>query len=141
MKFLVILACFIALTSGCALIKKTKGSSSNKPESTKQVSTNKSIPLNTNIQNQATLNITNNGKILTLTSVPEGKIVTVNSNLKFVVINFGFSVIPPADTKLGVYRNGLKIGEVKLTNYLLENNAVADITSGEAEKGDIVKMD
>lgn len=38
-----------------------------------------------------------------------------------------------------VYRDGLKVGEVKITGPTRDNNTVGDLVSGVANKGDEVR--
>lgn len=43
--------------------------------------------------------------------------------------------------RLNVYRNGLKVGELKVTGPQRDNNTVADIVAGECQVGDEVRED
>lgn len=70
---------------------------------------------------------------------PSGKIASVNSGLRFVVIDFGLNVAPAADQRLGVYRQGQKVGEVKISGQGRNNIIAADITAGEAAVGDEIR--
>ena len=56
------------------------------------------------------------------------------------------SVFRPApcrkpDHRLSVYRNGLKVGEVKVTGPQHENDTVADIIAGDVQLHDEVRED
>src|SRR5437868_5567775 len=53
--------------------------------------------------------------VTTAATSPSGKIVRVNLTARFVVINYPLTTIPPLGQTLNVYRNGLKVGEVKIT--------------------------
>lgn len=68
-----------------------------------------------------------------------GKVASVNTNLRFVVIDFAFNPVPQLDQRLGVYRNGQKVGEVKISNQARNNIVAADIMAGEAKVGDEVR--
>jgi hypothetical protein len=47
--------------------------------------------------------------------------------------------LPAVEQRLFVYRQGLKVGEVKVDTWQLGENAVADLVSGEAKPGDEVR--
>ena len=65
-----------------------------------------------------------------------GKVVKVNAPGRFVVLNFPLGRMPSTDQHLNLYRQGLKVGEVKVTSWQQEDNIVADLVAGEAEVGD-----
>ena len=69
----------------------------------------------------------------------EAKVISVNAGARFVVLNFPSSQMPKLQQILSVYRAGLKVGEVKITGPQQENNVVADLISGEAKIGDVVR--
>jgi hypothetical protein len=69
-------------------------------------------------------------------TVSVGKVVRVNGIAKFVVLNYPVSSVPGADQHLSVYRQGLKVGELKVTGPQQDEDTVADIVSGEAQVGD-----
>ncbi len=68
-----------------------------------------------------------------------GKVVTFNLAGRFVVLDFPVGRMPVRDQTLFVYRQGLKVGEVKITGPERDTNTVGDLVSGEAEKGDEVR--
>jgi hypothetical protein len=68
-----------------------------------------------------------------------GKIASVNSNLRFVVIDFTLSPLPRVEQQLGVFRQGQKVGEVKISSQARNNIVAADLTAGEAAIGDEVR--
>ncbi len=72
---------------------------------------------------------------------PIGRVQAVNTRGRFVVVSFPDSSMPALDQRLGVYRNGQKIGEVKITGPQREINVVADIVTGEPQAQDEVKPD
>jgi hypothetical protein len=43
------------------------------------------------------------------------------------------------EQQLGLFRRGLKVGEVKVTGPQLDENTVADIVAGDSEVGDEVR--
>jgi hypothetical protein len=68
------------------------------------------------------------------------KVISVNTVGRFVILSFPSSGMPKIDQPLFLYRNGLKVAEVRVTGPqdLNNNHIVADITSGEAQVGDTV---
>lgn len=78
-----------------------------------------------------------------VTIVPEtglqGKIVSVNASLRFVVLNFPVGRMAAVEQQMVVYRQGQKIGEIKVTGPQQDDNIIADVTTGEAEIGDEVR--
>jgi hypothetical protein len=67
------------------------------------------------------------------------KVVSVNAIGRFVVLSFPASQMPKVEQPLFLYRNGLKVAEVRVTGPQQENNIVADLTSGTAQVGDTVR--
>jgi hypothetical protein len=68
-----------------------------------------------------------------------GKIASVNAGLRFAVLVFPLSQMPSTGQRLNVYRNGAKVGEVRVTGPRRNENIVADIAAGEVLKGDEVR--
>lgn len=68
-----------------------------------------------------------------------GKVEMVNQNARYVVLSFPIGHLPAMEQRLSVYRNGLKVGEVKVTGPQIEDNVVADIVAGESGQGDEVR--
>jgi hypothetical protein len=60
----------------------------------------------------------------------------VNANARFVILGFPPGPMPSTDTRLTVYRGGLKVGEVKVTGPQRGSNTVADILAGEIQARD-----
>ena len=84
----------------------------------------------TNQQNTSTIRLVNS---------ISGNVVTVNP--KFVVLTFPFGGVPGAGQTLNVYRNGKKVGELKVTGPQRGINTVADIVSGKVQVEDEVRSD
>ena len=83
-------------------------------------------------------------------SIPSNSIVTPDDSItatvamydatgRFVVLNCPADKMPKTDQVLFLYRDGLKVGEVKVTGPQRDNSTVADLTSGEAKIGDEVR--
>jgi hypothetical protein len=74
--------------------------------------------------------------IVTAETTLSGKVVRVNQNAGFAVLNFPVGMMPNADQRMSVYRKGLKVGEVKVSGPRQDDNTVADIVNGEVGIGD-----
>jgi len=85
--------------------------------------------------------VTNQGKIVTLTQTQNGKIAAANASLRFVVVDFSLGPMPAADQRMAVYRQGLKVGEIKITGPERNGNIAADMVAGEARVGDEVRLE
>lgn len=79
------------------------------------------------------------GLIVTPENALIGKVVRYNDAGRFVVLDFPLGRTPAVDQRMFVYRRGLKVGEVKISNWQRENLVVADLTAGEAAEGDEVR--
>jgi hypothetical protein len=60
----------------------------------------------------------------------------VDPAIRCVVLNFPLGRMAAVDQRLGVYRQGQKVGEVKVTGPQREDNIVADLVAGGAQVGD-----
>jgi hypothetical protein len=67
------------------------------------------------------------------------RVVSYNASGRFVVLSFPVGQMPKLEQGLFLYRDGMKVGEVKITGPQRENNIVADLVTGEAEVGDEVR--
>jgi hypothetical protein len=67
------------------------------------------------------------------------RVVSYNVSGRFVVLGFPVGQMPKPDQSLFLYRDGMKVGEVKITGPQRENNIVADLVTGEAQDGDEVR--
>jgi hypothetical protein len=65
-----------------------------------------------------------------------GRVVSFNTVGRFAILNFPLTHMPAIDQKLFLYRDGLKVGEAKITGPQKDDNIVADLTTGEAKPGD-----
>ncbi len=80
-----------------------------------------------------------NKVIVTPAASLTGKVASVNVAGQFVVLTVQGGPMPVPDQRLSVYRAGLKVGVVKVTNQQMQANQVADIVAGEARVGDEVR--
>jgi hypothetical protein len=78
-------------------------------------------------------------EIVTLEGGLVGKVAMVNPKARFAVLTFPAGRMAETDQPLSVYRNGLKVGEVRATAMKSDVNIVADIVAGEAGIGDEVR--
>ena len=67
------------------------------------------------------------------------RVVSYNATGRFVVLSFPVGQMPKLEQSLFLYRDGLKVGEVKITGPQRDNNIVADLVTGEAQVGDEVR--
>lgn len=70
-----------------------------------------------------------------------GKITSVNAGARFAVITFSSGQLPALERHLGVFRNGLKVAEIKITGPHRDGNTVGDIVAGECQAGDEVRVE
>lgn len=70
-----------------------------------------------------------------------GRVVRVNVNARFAILNFPVGTMPAPGQQLNVYRQGLKVGEVKVSGPQEDDNIVADIVNGDAQVGDELRAD
>lgn len=67
------------------------------------------------------------------------RVASYNATGRFVVLSFPVGHMPSMDQTLFLYRNGLKVGEVKITGPQRDNDSVADLVTGTAQVGDEVR--
>jgi hypothetical protein len=67
------------------------------------------------------------------------RVVSYNPVGRFVVLSFPVGQMPALDQSLFLYRDGLKVAEIKVTGPQQDNNTVADLVTGEAQVGDEVR--
>jgi len=71
----------------------------------------------------------------------QGRVVTVNLPLRYVVMDFPARAFPALDQRLNIYREGQKVGEVRVTGPILGTATAGDIVIGQAAVGDEVRED
>ena len=64
------------------------------------------------------------------------KVVSYDSVGRFVVLSFPIGPIPAAGQTFFLYRNGLKVAEIRTGDRQLNNLIIADLVSGDAQPGD-----
>lgn len=68
-----------------------------------------------------------------------GKVVGYNSVGRFVVLSFPVGQMPSSGQTFFLYREGMKVGQIRITGPQQDNDTVADIVEGDAQKGDDVR--
>jgi hypothetical protein len=67
-------------------------------------------------------------------------VVSYNASGRFVVLGFPVGQMPKPNQSFFLYRNGMKVGEVKIdSSQQRDNLIVADLVTGEAQVGDDVR--
>lgn len=69
----------------------------------------------------------------------QGRVATYNEDGHFVVLIIPADQMPKADTELFLYRDNMKVGEVKITGPFQDSNVVGDLVNGDAQPGDEVR--
>ena len=65
-----------------------------------------------------------------------GKVARYNADNQYAVVSFPIGSMPALNQVMHVYRNGLKVGELKITGPQRENNTAGDLTRGQVQVGD-----
>jgi hypothetical protein len=84
--------------------------------------------------------VTSNTFLVTPDQSVNGHVTSVNQKLQFVVLTFPLGQLPPVESRMNVFRKGSIVGEIKITGPQRDDNSVADIVFGDAQKGDEVRM-
>jgi hypothetical protein len=148
MRYLAFMIISAWCVAGCASrrpseseIQKPRPAAPTPPKpATKSVQTHPPTPPAPNATLQL-FSVTNQGAIVTLTQTPNGKIAAVNLALRFVVVDFSLGPMPGLDQRMTVYRQGLRVGELKITGPERNGNTAADLIAGEAQTGDDVRLE
>ncbi len=71
----------------------------------------------------------------------QGRVVFLNPRLRFVIVDFAFHRLPQLEQRLGVFRSGRRVGEVRISGPADGTRIAADVMAGEADVGDLVRED
>lgn len=71
----------------------------------------------------------------------QGRVVFLNPRLRFVIVDFAFHQLPRLEQRLGVFRAGRRVGEVRISGPWDGTRVAADVMAGEADVGDLVRED
>ena len=78
--------------------------------------------------------------IVTPSNAITARVMSVNLNGGFVVLHFPIGAVPGSGRRLSVYRGGLKVAEVTVSDLKpIDFNVVADILAGACQVGDEVR--
>lgn len=69
-----------------------------------------------------------------------GRIHSVDDRAHFVVIDYTLGGLPPPQSQLSVYRNGEKVGTLRLSGPAMHGFATADIEDGFVQVDDEVRI-
>lgn len=89
--------------------------------------------------NDASADADQNKVVVTPVNTSRGQVASVNGAARFIVVSFPPGQVPQNEKRLGIYRQGLKVGEAKVTGPARDLHTVADITGGEAAVNDEVR--
>jgi len=78
--------------------------------------------------------------VVTPGSPDTGTVASYNETGRFVVMGFAVGHVPAAGQSLFLYRNGLKVAEIKITGPQRDNYTVGDVVTGSAQAGDEVRL-
>ncbi len=82
---------------------------------------------------------TNSPKMVVATD-QTATVVKVNPGARFVVLNFPVGTLPQKGATYLLFRNGLQVGEARISGPQLDDNVVADLTAGEAAANDEARL-
>jgi hypothetical protein len=68
-----------------------------------------------------------------------GRVARSNPMARFVVIEFPLGQMPAVGSRFGIYRQGQKVGEVRISGPQQDVYVVGDLTDGEAQINDDVR--
>jgi hypothetical protein len=151
--FLSIFTAALALLVACATQSKQTAESANTPLSKRKVTVTvftNSAPTAVGSPQNTSSAPGSNGSTAAQTPEPPpryrilpltARIASVNDKLRFVIVDFTNSRQPVVDERLGVYRVGEKVAEIRISGPYRNTTVAADIIAGEVKYGDEVKTD
>jgi hypothetical protein len=85
----------------------------------------------------------NTNLVITPASSLVGRVFSVNTQAKFVVVTFPIGQLPANDTRFSVFHAGMKVGEIRITipPAPIGDGVSADIITGSAQEGDEVRTE
>lgn len=78
--------------------------------------------------------------IVTPGSSLSGTVARVNPQGTYAIMSFPIGSVPAVNQYLEVFRNGLKVGDIKVTGPQREYNIAGDLVAGQAQAGDEVRQ-
>jgi hypothetical protein len=136
---LIVIVCWLGV--GCASTRDsrsdaTNGNAKQAPASAARSQTQPRPAKEPKTLSSSSLSVTNKNAVMTLANPMSGAVMAVNPNLRFVVLDYAMKPMPSVDQRLSIYRDGQKVGEVRVSGPILSGNVVADIIAGEVQVGD-----
>jgi hypothetical protein len=126
--------CLVA--SGCATKKESGTQTETTPS--KKTSQNKASQKAEAVKTPS-MTVTNGNAIMTISDTQYGKVFSVNASLHFAVLDYSLNQVPNIGDRLFIYRQGIKVAEVRVSGPQMNSNIVADIVAGEVKVGDEVR--
>ncbi len=77
--------------------------------------------------------------IITPDNSLRARVADYNATGRFVVLSFPVGQMPKLNQTMFLYRDGLKVGEARITGPQQNNDIVADLVTGTAQAGDEVR--
>lgn len=68
-----------------------------------------------------------------------GSVIRVHERLRFVVLDYSLSALPPTGSTLTVYRGSERVGRLRLSRWTSPGTAAADFVEGIPQVGDIAR--
>jgi hypothetical protein len=68
-----------------------------------------------------------------------GSVIQVQERLRFVILDYSLSALPPSGSTLVVYRGSERVGRLRLSRWSGPATAAADIVDGIPRIGDIAR--
>ena len=68
-----------------------------------------------------------------------GTVIRVQERLRFVVLDYSLSALPPTGSTLAVYRGSSRVGRLRLSRWTSPGTAAADFVEGIPQVGDIAR--
>ena len=136
MKAIGVVLVVLLMGSGCATrhaaVQDSKAPAKPKKQATAKATKHRA----TSTEPTTTLTVTNGNQVISLANASTGKVISVNADSRFVVLDYSLSTMPAIGNQLSIYRQGLKVGVATVSGPVINNNLVADLTKGEAQPGD-----
>ncbi len=132
MRAIIVFALGSALLLGCRTPKTTENRDAEAPQPARQ----RAAVISPRAAQQLPTSTT---PAVTPVTESAGKVASVNPALRFVVIDFAFNPAPRVDERMAVYRQGQKVGEVRISRQARAGIIAADITTGDVRVGDEVR--
>ena len=68
-----------------------------------------------------------------------GSVIQIHERLRFVILDYSLSALPPSGSSLVVYRGSERVGSLRLSRWTRPGTAAADIVDGAPRIGDVAR--